>query len=62
MRVYKTIGQRGRIALISATIGLLLHAFYSKNSSKFWEVVIFYLLGLIPLISTIPHSGSRSGF
>ena len=60
---YKNHWAAFALLLISATIGLLLHAFYSKNSSKFLGgSSIFYLLGLIPLISTIPHSGSRSGF
>ena len=50
------------LLVISATIGLLFHASKSKNrSSYFRSKNIYFLGGLISLIVTIPHSGSRSG-
>ena len=50
------------LLIISATIGLLFHASNFKNRlSYFKSKSIFLLGGLISLIITIPHSGSRSG-
>ncbi len=50
------------LLMISAAIGLLLHASKSRNRlSYFKSKSIFLFGGLILLITTIPHSGSRSG-
>ena len=50
------------LLVISATIGLLFHASNSKYRLRYFESKSICLLGgLISLIITIPHSGSRSG-
>lgn len=59
---YKNHWAAFALLAISSTVGLLLHASYSKISSNDLKgSSIFYLLGLIMLTITIPHSGSRSG-
>tara|TARA_B100001093_G_scaffold381592_1_gene367133 strand:- start:1192 stop:2592 length:1401 start_codon:yes stop_codon:yes gene_type:complete len=50
------------LLMISSAIGLLFHGIYSKNLASHlnrWSII--NSVGLIALIITIPHSGSRSG-